>query len=150
MGQTTPPHATLGIVSDWTHRHVLFPDSNDYAAMAKSRTDPRWVHNWFLRHPEAWWPQRRQPPGNKSQRDWSLSLVGSPSTYGFEPVFNYTFSISSQAGYGALNTTDIGNGEFLATAGHAHGDRRPGARLISSISRWTDRSRQSEREVLVR
>jgi hypothetical protein len=44
-------------------------------------------------------------------------LSASPSTSAFEPLFDFAFSIGPNAGYGSLNTTDIFNGEFLATAG---------------------------------
>jgi len=43
-GQTAP-HVHLGIVSDWTQHHVLYPDSKDDSAMARIRRDPRWVQN---------------------------------------------------------------------------------------------------------
>jgi hypothetical protein len=41
-----------------------------------------------------------------------------PLITGFEPQFDFTFTIGPDAGYGSLNTTDIGNGEFVATAGN--------------------------------
>jgi hypothetical protein len=50
-------------------------------------------------------------------RDWSVPLAASPWTSGFEPLFNFSFIIGPDTGYGSLTTTDIGNGEFLATAG---------------------------------
>ena len=55
VGQTAP-HVPLGIVSDWTHHHVLYPDSKDDSMMARVRRDPRWLQNWYLRHQEGWWP----------------------------------------------------------------------------------------------
>src|ERR1700728_666551 len=116
MGQTGP-RARLGIASDWTHHHLLYPDSNDFRAMAESRTDPRSVQNWYLRHREAWWPERHPVPGKRTRRDWSVPVTASPSTFGFEPRFDFSFDISPDIGYGSLSTTDIGNGEFLATAG---------------------------------
>jgi len=106
----------LGIVSDWTHRHVLYPDSKDDSVMARIRRDPRWVQNWYLRHQEAWWPRHRPwpvRPVEGSRRDWSFSL----GTATFEPLFDFSFDIAPETGYGSLNTTDNGNGEFLATAG---------------------------------
>jgi len=116
MGQTGP-RAPLGIASDWTHHHLLYPDSKDFRAMAESRRDPRSVQNWYLRHREAWWPERHPVPGKRSRRDWSVPLTAFPSTFGFEPRFDFSFDISPDIGYGSLSTTDIGNGEFLATAG---------------------------------
>jgi hypothetical protein len=114
------PHVPQGIVADWTDHHVLFPDSNDEAVMAQIRRDPRWTHNWYLRHREAWWPEHPREHGNPdedSRRDWSVPLSATPLTSAFEPVFDFAFTIGSNTGYINLNTTDIGNGEFLATAG---------------------------------
>ena len=48
-----PQHVRLGIVQDWTTTHVLFPNSNDPAVMARIRQDPRYVYGWYRRHPEA-------------------------------------------------------------------------------------------------
>jgi hypothetical protein len=114
-------HAPLGIVSDWTHRHILYPDSKNDSAMARLRavnqTDPRWLQNWYLRHPEAWWPQRRRRSGKGRHRDWSVPLSATPLTSAFEPVIDFAFTIGPNTGYGSLNTTDNGNGTFLATAG---------------------------------
>lgn len=120
MGKPAP-HAPLGIVSDWTHHHVLYPDSKDASVTARNRRDPRWTHNWYLRHQEAWWPQRPGrivKPRESSRRDWSEPLAASPSPFGFEPLFNYTFAIGPDTGHGTLNTTNIGGGEFLATSGN--------------------------------
>lgn len=113
------PRTPVGIASDWTHRHVLYPDSKDFFVMARLQRDPRWAQNWYLRHRQLWWPERFhvrfEEPG--SQRDWSVPLSASPATASFEPLFNFAFSIGPNAGYGSLDTTDIFNGEFLATAG---------------------------------
>jgi hypothetical protein len=116
------PHAPLGIVSDWTHHHVLYPDSKDDSVMARIQRDPRWVQNWYLRHQEAWWPKHHGPQRERTHRDWSVPLMASPTPSmplmsGFEPLFDFTFTIGPNTGYGSLNTTDIGNGEFVATAG---------------------------------
>lgn len=43
------------------------------------------------------------------------SLVQTAS--GPDPVFNFSFAIGSDTGYGSLNTTDLGGGEFHATSG---------------------------------
>jgi hypothetical protein len=117
VGQTAP-HIPLGIVSDWTNHHVLYPDSKDDSAMARLRTDPRWLQNWYLRHPEPWWPKHPRRPHERSHRDWSVPLAASAAVFGFEPlVYAFTFAIGPDTGYGSLNTTYIGNGEYLATAG---------------------------------
>jgi hypothetical protein len=128
VGQTAPrvspqlptqisSHVRLGIVSDWTHHHVLYPDSKDESAMARARTDPRWMQNWYIRHPEIWWPGPFRGRHGRSRRDWSVPLTASPLTSAFEPRFDFAFTNGTDAGNGSLNTTDNGDGLFLATAG---------------------------------
>jgi hypothetical protein len=112
-----PSHVRLGIVSDWTHHHVLYPDSKDESAMARARTDPRWMQNWYIRHPEIWWPGPFRGRHGRSRRDWSVPLTASPLTSAFEPRFDFAFTNGTDAGNGSLNTTDNGDGLFLATAG---------------------------------
>jgi len=112
-----PSHVRLGIVSDWTHHHVLYPDSKDESAMARARRDPRWRQNWYIRHPEIWWPGPFRGRHGRSPRDWSVPLTASPLTSAFEPLFDFAFSNGIDAGNGSLNTTDNGDGLFLATAG---------------------------------
>lgn len=115
-----PAPAPLGIVSDWTHRHVLYPDSGDDSSTTRIHTldqrDPRWLQNWYLRHPETWWPQHHRGGNKGSHRDWSVPLEASP-VVGFGQIFDFTFDIAPQTGYGSLNATDRGNDQFLATAG---------------------------------
>jgi hypothetical protein len=112
-----PSHVRLGIVSDWTHHHVLYPDSKDESAMARARRDPRWMQNWYIRHPEIWWPGPFRGRHGRSRRDWSVPLTASPLTSAFEPLFDFAFENGTDAGNGSLNTTDDGDGLFLATAG---------------------------------
>jgi len=121
-GQTrsgASPRVPQSIVSDWTHRHVLYPDSKDGSVMGRIHRDPRWTQNWYLRHPEAWgpwWPGPHRGPRGRSRRDWSVPLAASSAT-AFEPLFDFAFTNGIDTGYGALNSTDTGNGQFLATAG---------------------------------
>ena len=118
VGQPAP-QVPLGIVSDWTQHHVLYPDSKDNSAMARVRSDPRWLQNWYLRHQEAWWPRHHRRHRERSHRDWSVPLAASASTFGFEPlIYGFTFAIGPDTGYGSLNTTYIGSGEFNATGGN--------------------------------
>jgi hypothetical protein len=114
VGQTAP-HIPLGLVSDWTQHHVLYPDSKDDSAMARLRTDPRWLQNWYLRHPEAWWPKHPRRRGKGSHRDWSVPL----GTTAFEPLFDssFTFTIGTETGFGTLNLISESAGTYLATAG---------------------------------
>lgn len=115
VGQSAP-HVPQGIVSDWTHHHVLYPDSKDDSVMTRIRKDPRWLQNWYLRHPEAWWPIHHRGHRQRSRRDWSVPLEASPVA-GFGQIFDFTFDIAPETGYGSLNTIDQGNNQFLATSG---------------------------------
>lgn len=129
------PHVPKSIVSDWTQRHVLYPDPVDGSPIAQFRNNPRWEQNWYHRHQEAWWPvfhsqailpkevSRREwarhdggeprSPGEESKRDWSISL----GTATFLPLIDFSFTISPETAYGSLNVTDLGGGNWLATAG---------------------------------
>jgi hypothetical protein len=111
------PHVRLGIASDWTHHHVLYPESKDKSVMARVRRDPRWMQNWYIRHPEFWWPGAFRGRHGRSRRDWSVPLTASPLTSAFEPLFDFAFTSGIDMGNGSLNTTDNGNGQFLATDG---------------------------------
>jgi hypothetical protein len=85
--------------------------------MARIRTDPRWMQNWYLRHEEVWWPERHRRHRKHGRRDWSVPLAADAMTSAFEPLFDFSYAIGPDTGYGSLNTTDIGGGRFLATAG---------------------------------
>jgi hypothetical protein len=110
------PPARQGVVWDWTHHHVLFPESKDERVMARLRSDPRWLNSWYFRHRDLWWRDpgsRWSRPDNNGRRDWSMSL-GANS---FEPIFDFSFDIAPEIGTGSLNTIDEGGGQFLATTG---------------------------------
>lgn len=51
----------------------------------------------------------------------SITTPPNPYTFsslpGLDPVFNFSFTIGPYTGYGTLNATDQGGGEFLATTG---------------------------------
>ena len=71
-------HLRTPVVSDWSHHHVLFPDSQDYWATARFQRDARWMNIWYLRHPRTRWPIFQRGPINTSKashRD-SERLVG--------------------------------------------------------------------------
>ena len=115
MGQSAP-HVPLSVVSDWSQRRVLYPDSKDQSVVARFRKDPRWLHSWYLRHPEVWWPDSHRGTFGRnwhSRRDWSVSL----GTATFEPLFDYNFDVPPETGYGTLNTADLDDGVFQAMAG---------------------------------
>jgi hypothetical protein len=121
------PHVPQSIVSDWTHRYVLYPDSNDESVMARYRKDPRWRHSWYLRHPEAWWhdDDHREHEREREHhsleentgatRDWSLALGASPSS----TVINFSFTLGANTANGSVNVTEspVGSGKWLATSG---------------------------------
>lgn len=120
------PHVPKSIVSDWSHRYVLYKESDRHGETGDDsrkddfEKDPRREQSWYLRHPEAWWPEYRRkhehdpPDGNSSsKRDWSLNL-GAPTS---SDVINFSFTISTQTAYGSVNVTDEGGGAWLATSG---------------------------------
>jgi hypothetical protein len=129
------PHVPKSIVSDWSQRHVLYPDSKDESVLARYRNDPRSELSWYLRHREAWWPEYHPVPSQANvtgqwershkhhyapfltqdevQRDWNIPL----GTATFLPIIEYSFTISTQTAYGTLNVMDEGGGNWLATSG---------------------------------
>jgi len=112
-----PGSIPQGVVSDWASRHVLYPEPKDESVTARNQRDPRWLQNWYLRHQETWWPEHRRWHHERRHRDWSLSLSATPSTAAFEPTFDFSYVANLDTGYGSLNTTDNGNGQYLATSG---------------------------------
>src|SRR5580704_8262916 len=112
-GQGTSTHTSL--VADWTHHHVLFPESNNSSVMDRFKDDPRRMQSLNIRHPEGWWPKRYPPYRWGVRRDWSVPL----GVAYYEPLFDstFTFVIGTQVGTGTLIAADLGGGELLATAG---------------------------------
>ncbi len=118
---STPNAATtrgrLGIVHDWTNRHVLYPESKDASVKARLQKDPRWLNNWYVRHPEGWWPEYRRDHHRHHDRDWIVPLSATPATAAFDPLFDFIYTINLDIGYGSVSTTDAEEGQFLATSG---------------------------------
>src|SRR5215472_7476730 len=114
MAAQAAPRAPQGVVSDWTHHHLLFPESTDLSLSARLRDDPRWLQSWYLRHPAAK-PLFPAASRKHAHRDWNVSL----GTTSFVPQFDstFTFAISTQTGFGSLNLISQGAGSYLATAG---------------------------------
>src|SRR5271166_3582251 len=112
-----PPNVRQPIVSDWTSRHVLYPESKNGSGTARNESDPRWLQSWYLRHQEAWWPEHRRWHHGRRHRDWSVSLSATPSTSAFEPLFDFSYAANKDTGYGSVNTSDNGSGQYLATSG---------------------------------
>jgi hypothetical protein len=93
-------HKRVGIVSDWTQHHVLFPATSKPEVLARLQKDPRWTQAWYRRHREAWWPgspRKRLRSSAKVQRDWTESL-GTDVSIG--PIYDPGFT-----------TPDPGSGE---------------------------------------
>ena len=114
--QSAATHRPQGIVSDWTHHHLLFPYTTDASVMAKLQNDPRWRQSWYLQHRESWWPEfRRRRHWKGVGRDWSVPL----GTAFYQPLFDstFTFTVGPQSGFGVLTSADLGGGQLLATAG---------------------------------
>ena len=129
------PHLPKSIVSDWSQRHVLYPDSKAESVNARFSKDHRRELSWYLRHQETWWPEyhpapsppdgfgqgewwRKHPgrplfPLDEDKRDWNIPL----GTATFLPIIEYSFTISTQTAYGTLNVLDEGGGSWLATSG---------------------------------
>jgi hypothetical protein len=118
------PHVPKAIVSDWSHRYVLYKESTDREESSDSgkadlEKDPRREQSWYLRHPEAWWPEyrhghRHELPEEDLNRDWSLNLGASSSS----TVINFSFVINTtETAYGSVSVTDQGGGVWLATSG---------------------------------
>lgn len=115
------PHVPKSIVLDWSQRHVLYRESGDDSKKPDFDfdKDPRREQNWYLRHPEAWWPEYRHGHGHESpeedlNRDWSLNLGASSSS----TVINFSFVINTtETAYGSVSVTDQGGGVWLATSG---------------------------------
>jgi hypothetical protein len=115
-------HQRVGVVSDWSQHHLLFPTPKSQAVAAKIQSDPRFTQNWYIHHRDAWWPgspHGRLQPTATTVRDWSETL-GSVT---FQPIFDFPFSFPASspyaavAGIGSINSFDQLNGTFLATAG---------------------------------
>jgi hypothetical protein len=76
--KSVPQRARLGIVNDWSQRHLLFPPTNNSALLRRLKKDPRWAQSYYLNHREAWWPGLRHPSQTSSPNpgleDWNVSL----------------------------------------------------------------------------
>ncbi len=88
---------TVPVVSDWTHNHLIFPQSKDNAVMARVKSDKHWKDSYYARHAEAWWPQyhpRFRRNQDSANRDWNINL----GTTTFEPTYDFNFAIGTQDG----------------------------------------------------
>jgi len=120
-------HAHMGVVSDWTRNHVLFPTPRNLSLALKLQNDPRYMQSWYLRHHEAWWPgvgRGHFKVPALVHRDWSVTLgtttlTGIPT---FQPMFDFNYSLSGafETGYGTLNTSDLIGSHQASTTGGAY------------------------------
>ena len=123
-------HARMGVASDWTQHHALYPAAKNIGVTTRIEKDPRWTQEWYLRHREVWWPRAGHGELRKLDlvhRDWSVPL-GTTSTNGiptFEPMFDFNYSLSGgyAQGSGTLNSFDLvaahisAGGAYWATNG---------------------------------
>src|ERR1700734_990213 len=90
---TAPAHHPLGIASDWTQHHVLYPSPKSLAVMARIQTEPRWTQSFYLRHRESWWPgspRGRFKSSARMIRDWNTTL----GTTTFDPMFDLSYNVT--------------------------------------------------------
>ncbi len=146
------PHVPKSIVSDWSHRHVLYRESGDDSGKPDFDQDPRREQSWYLRHPEAWWPEyrhghRHESPEEDLNRDWSLNLGASTSS----TVINFSFVINTtETAYGSVSVTDQGGGVWLATFWQPYDYRWSGCRNVEPHCRRAWRNPQPLGKVRLR
>ena len=102
--QTEAVSAVIGLPDDWTHHHVLFPDSLSPEVREALQRDPRyWLHQ-ARRKGEALvgpaWSREIPLRGDRSKKkktttkvDWSVSL-GKPIAAGMYPA-KFTFNVNA-------------------------------------------------------
>ena len=121
LSVSAPRHTRMGVESDWTQRHTLYPVSKNLSVLTRIQKDPRWTQEWYLRHREVWWPGAGQRQHNRSlakiKRDWSEPL-------GFTGSYSSIASIS-QTGTTVTVTTTAANalapGQGVVIAGVSAG-----------------------------
>ncbi|PYO34388.1 MAG: hypothetical protein DMD86_08700 [Candidatus Rokuibacteriota bacterium] len=99
--QTEAVSAVVGLPDDWTHRHVLFPDSLFPDVGEAVQRDPRYWLQQARRKGEApvspaWFreiPLRGDRSKKKRKVDWSVSL-GKPVAAGMYPA-KFTFNVNA-------------------------------------------------------
>lgn len=82
-------HARLGVASDWTQHHVLFPAPKSLAVMTQLQNNPRYTQSWLLHHREIWWPEVRRGrlrTHDAIQRDWSEPLGFTGPAYNISSI----------------------------------------------------------------
>jgi hypothetical protein len=92
----SPQHQRTGLVHDFSHRHVIFPEAVPAKLMDKVRNDPRFWHQYLARHAHRYvpfdWGYVPDPNATGSiARDWSYSLnngnggtIAMPAKYSFD------------------------------------------------------------------
>jgi hypothetical protein len=81
----------LPIVDDFSHHHVIFPESVPANVLAAVRNDPRFLQQYLRRHARLQAPFNPYYVRDRIQRDWSFSLnggsagtIGTPAKYVFD------------------------------------------------------------------
>src|SRR5882724_5491229 len=100
--QTEAASAVVGLPDDWTHRHVLFPDSLVPEVREAVQREPRYWLDQARRKGEApvspAWSREISRRGDRSKKerrkaDWSVSL-GKPVAAGMYPA-KFTFNVNA-------------------------------------------------------
>jgi len=109
-------HAPHSRVSDWRSYHTLHPVPRRSIAADRGPVHPVITDDPTPRRQQDWWPERFRGQGKAnaaSNRDWNVPI----GTATFEPMFDFSFDIAPETGYGSFNTLDEELGDFLATTG---------------------------------
>ena len=88
FGQAPAAYQPLSIVDDYSHKLLITPDTTNLLTLAQIRRDPRYLHNWYLRHRNIWWPQRQKGSDGLS-RDWSVAIGGNVGNQSAVAKFNF-------------------------------------------------------------
>src|SRR5579862_5369348 len=90
-------HQRVALLTDWTTRHVLYPQYGTADRMESAKHDPRATFSWWRLNPSRPRPILPRPvrnTRNSFDRDWSINLgVGGVAANAFPA--KYTFDITA-------------------------------------------------------
>ena len=131
-------HVRISLVTDWTHRHVIFSTPQTFEQALRVQRDPRYVQQWVRRHVHPSLPGgattndataagRQTLPGagisgdvqKGSHGDWSVSL-GAGATMNanaFPAKFSFDVSTASCASDYVVYTTKLAGAAALSIVG---------------------------------
>ena len=97
------PGGHIGIVRDWSHRHVIFTNGGSAMTQAAEMRDARLLHDWVYRNSMLLRADRGRDwrpfphPGNRgdSHVDWAMSLGGTAGMAVGETPAKYNFNINA-------------------------------------------------------